>query len=218
MSTHVFHLQFHVQTRCLRQSSNGSINSPQLGGTPSYIISFPGDETLSYTKRNRYQQINTISPNRKWPMWTVQRYHLEGSSTRTEIAQPTYFQLENGTSECVTLDHITPVDCNKHYTSCEVLLISTSFYRSMCGMSLPSWLTTSGYVMLHRYVRHTKNDPLVDEVERTDVNPTYAHIRYPGGRESTVSLKDLSPCPPSHDQHTPASPVCDTDNFQQQPI
>ena len=36
--------------------------------------------------------------------------------------------------------------------------------RSMCGMSLPSWLTTSGNVMLRRYVRHTKNDPLVDEV------------------------------------------------------
>ena len=53
--------------------------------------------------------------------------------------------------------------------------------RSMCGMSLPSWLTTSGNVMLRRYVRHTKNDPLVDEVELTDVNPTYAHIRYPDG-------------------------------------
>ena len=90
--------------------------------------------------------------------------------------------------------------------------------RSMCGMSLPSWLTTSGNVMLRRYVRHTKNDPLVDEVELTDVNPTYAHIRYPDGRESTVSLKDLSPCPSSTDLLTPVSPVCDTDNFQQQPI
>ena len=70
--------------------------------------------------------------------------------------------------------------------------------------------------MLRRYVRHTKNDPLVDELELTDVNPTYAHIRYPDSRESTVSLKDLSPCPPTHDHlHTPASPVCDTDNFQQ---
>ena len=88
----------------------------------------------------------------------------------------------------------------------------------MCGMSLLSWLTTSGNGMLRRYVRHTNNDPLVDEVELTDINPTYAHIRYPDGRESTVSLRDLSPCPPSHDLHTPASPVCDTDNFQQQPI
>ena len=90
--------------------------------------------------------------------------------------------------------------------------------RSMCGMSLPSWLTTSGNVMLRRYVRHTKNDPLVDEVELTYVNPTYAHIRYPDGRESTVSLKDISPCPSSPDLLTPVSPVCDTDNFQQQPI
>ena len=72
--------------------------------------------------------------------------------------------------------------------------------------------------MLHIYVRHTKNDPLVDEVEFTDVNPTYAHIRYADGQKSTVSLKDLSPCPPSHALHTPASPVCDTANVQQQPI
>ena len=72
--------------------------------------------------------------------------------------------------------------------------------------------------MLHRYVRHTNNDPLVNEVELTYVNPTYAHIRYPDGRESTVSHMDLLPCPPSHDLHTPAIPVCNTDNFQQQPI
>ena len=72
--------------------------------------------------------------------------------------------------------------------------------------------------MLRRYIRHTKNDLLVDEVELTDFNPTYAHIRYPDGRESTVSLKDLSPWSPSHDLHIPASPVCDTDNFQQQSI
>ena len=88
----------------------------------------------------------------------------------------------------------------------------------MCGMSLPSWVTTSDNVMLRRYVRHTKNDPLVDEVEPTDVNPTYAHIRYHDGRESIVSLKYISPCPPPHDLHTPASPIYDTYNFQQQPI
>ena len=29
---------------------------------------------------------------------------------------------------------------------------------------------------------------------------------------------DLSPCPSSPDLLTPVSPVCDTDNFQQQPI
>jgi hypothetical protein len=33
----------------------------------------------------------------------------------------------------------------------------------------------------------------VDKVELVDVNPTYANIRYPDGRESTVSLQDLAP-------------------------
>ena len=51
-----------------------------------------------------------------------------------------------------------------------------------------------------------KNDPLVDEVELTSVNPAYAHIQYPNGRESTVSLKDLSPCP-SPEYNLP-SPSC----------
>ena len=49
--------------------------------------------------------------------------------------------------------------------------------------------------MLHRFVRHSKTDPLVDEVQLMDVNPSYAYIRYSDGRESAVPLKDLSPCP-----------------------
>ena len=49
--------------------------------------------------------------------------------------------------------------------------------------------------MLHRFVRHAKNDPLVDEVHLMDINPSYAHIRFPDGCESTVSIKDLSACP-----------------------
>ena len=67
--------------------------------------------------------------------------------------------------------------------------------RSACGSSLPTWLSTPGNVMMRRFVRNSNNDPLVDEVELTSVNPAYVHIRYPDGRESTVSLKDLSPCP-----------------------
>ena len=61
--------------------------------------------------------------------------------------------------------------------------------------------------MLRRFVRHSKSDPLVDEVELTNVNPAYAHIRYQDGRESTVSLKDLSPCPvPPQQVGTPGPP------------
>ena len=78
------------------------------------IIYFPWDHALSYTKRNRYQQINTMPPNQKWPVWTVQRYHLEWSSPRTVITQPTYFQLWNGTSEC-PLNSFGYWTLNKYY-------------------------------------------------------------------------------------------------------
>ena len=84
--------------------------------------------------------------------------------------------------------------------------------RSSCGSSIPSWLSTPGPVMLRRFVRHSKTDPLVDEVQLMDVNPSYAYIRYSDGRESTVSLKDLSPCPASpkaipHDNTVPPSSI-----------
>ena len=59
--------------------------------------------------------------------------------------------------------------------------------RSSCGSSIPSWLSTPGPVMLRRFVRHSKTDPLIDEVQLMDVNPSYAYIRYSDGRESTVS-------------------------------
>ena len=66
--------------------------------------------------------------------------------------------------------------------------------KSTQGISLPSWLTP-GPVLLRKFVRSSKHDDFVDEVELTHANPTYAHIRYPDGRQSSVSLKDLAPCP-----------------------
>ena len=65
--------------------------------------------------------------------------------------------------------------------------------------------------MLRRFVRHNKN---VDEVHLMDINPSYAHIRYPDGRESTVSIKDLSACtapPIAVDQDT-TSPLSHMNN------
>ena len=51
--------------------------------------------------------------------------------------------------------------------------------------------------MFRGFVRHTKNDLLVDELHLMYITHSYAHIRYPDGRESTVSIKDLSACPDS---------------------
>ena len=54
-----------------------------------------------------------------------------------------------------------------------------------------------GPVLLKRHVRTNKTEPLVDEVELLQANPHYAFVRYPDGRETTVSTKHLAPKPPS---------------------
>jgi len=65
--------------------------------------------------------------------------------------------------------------------------------RSSSGHSMPSWLCEQRTVLLKRHVRHSKTDPLVDEVELLQANPNYAHIRYSDGRETTVSTRHLAP-------------------------
>ena len=65
--------------------------------------------------------------------------------------------------------------------------------RSSVGESMPTWLSTPGSVLLKRHIRHSKYEPLVDEVELLDSNPLYAHIQHPDGRASTVSVRHLAP-------------------------
>ena len=65
--------------------------------------------------------------------------------------------------------------------------------RSTTGKAIPTWLATPGPVLLRRFVRQSKSEPLVDEVELVEANPHYAHIKFPNGREDTVSIRDLAP-------------------------
>ena len=67
--------------------------------------------------------------------------------------------------------------------------------RSSCGTSMPSWLHSPGPVLLRRFVRTSKTDRLVDQVELRDINPMYANVRYMDGRESTICLRELASCP-----------------------
>ena len=66
--------------------------------------------------------------------------------------------------------------------------------RGMIGKSLPCWLIQPGRVLLRRFVRN-KNQLLVDKVELMETNLNFAHIRFPDGWESTVSVTDLAPYP-----------------------
>ena len=74
--------------------------------------------------------------------------------------------------------------------------------RWSTGSSIPSWLAKLGPVYVKRHVRHSKFDPLVEKADVLQANPNYAHIRYPDGRETTVSTKHLSPY--GHVEHVEA--------------
>ena len=43
--------------------------------------------------------------------------------------------------------------------------------------------------------RQKQGDPVCDPVELMMVNPTFARVKYPNGRESMVSTSDLAPYP-----------------------
>lgn len=60
-------------------------------------------------------------------------------------------------------------------------------------IALPTWLTTPGPVLLKKHVRNNKYEPLVEEVQLIDSNPSYARVQFRDGRQSTVSLKHLAP-------------------------
>lgn len=65
--------------------------------------------------------------------------------------------------------------------------------RSFNGSSSPTWLTKTGPVLMKKYVRTSKHDPLVEEVELIEANPENAYVRLPDGRETTVSTRHLAP-------------------------
>ena len=65
--------------------------------------------------------------------------------------------------------------------------------RTSSGCSLPVWLTKPGPVFLKRHVRNSKYEPLVEEADLLEANPSYAHVKLKSGIEKTVSLRDLAP-------------------------
>ncbi|KAF2898410.1 hypothetical protein ILUMI_07765 [Ignelater luminosus] len=58
-----------------------------------------------------------------------------------------------------------------------------------------NWLTIPRQILLKKHVRHSKFDPLVQEVSHIEGNHEYAHIRFPDGRETTVSTRNLASLP-----------------------
>ncbi|XP_063625652.1 uncharacterized protein LOC134797361 [Cydia splendana] len=65
--------------------------------------------------------------------------------------------------------------------------------KSPNGESIPTWLTSSNKVLMRRFNRKSKYQPLVEEVEVIETNPTYSYVRTEDGRETTVSNRHLAP-------------------------
>lgn len=68
----------------------------------------------------------------------------------------------------------------------------THVRRSHSGQSLPTWLSQPGTVLMKNNARTNKYEPLVQEVELIEANPDYAYIRFPDGRETSVSVRHLA--------------------------
>ncbi|XP_069767755.1 uncharacterized protein [Narcine bancroftii] len=65
--------------------------------------------------------------------------------------------------------------------------------KATTGTVLPKWMMTPGSVLLWKHCRPHKAVPLVDQMELRHVNPQYAFVTFPDGREDSVATKDLTP-------------------------
>ena len=81
--------------------------------------------------------------------------------------------------------------------------------KSSNGYSLPSWLSSPGPVLLRKFVRRSKSDPLVEYVDLENATPHYALVRHPDGRKTTVSTRDLAPAPATSTPSQEGSTVSD---------
>ena len=65
-------------------------------------------------------------------------------------------------------------------------------------------------MLVKRHVRG-KYDPLADDADLVEINPTYGKVRLPTGRELNVSIRDLAPLP-EHCGNSPTPGQLSTEN------
>jgi len=81
--------------------------------------------------------------------------------------------------------------------------------KSMLGKSMPNWLLNPGIALIRKFVRN-KWDPLCDEVDLIEANPSFARVRFPNGTEATVSTKDLASYSRDPEPFSPVNPTVTT--------
>ena len=183
-------------TKCLDQVFN-------LCGFPSFVHSDRGRSFISQSMKSYFNARGIVST-------TSTPYHPTGNSQCERYNGLIWKNVRLALmSQNLDVKHWESVLPNALHSLRSLLSTATNctpherFFsfprRSPSGNSLPSWLVP-GPVLLRNFVRSGKHDNLVNEVELIDVNPVFANIRYPDGRESSVSLRDLAPCPSGVEQ------------------
>lgn len=168
-----------------------------LFGTPSYIHSDRGSAFMS-NELKTFLHSRGIATSRTTPynpQGNGQVERLNGTLWRTVslILRSRHYQINqwetvlNDSLHCVRSLLCTATNMTPHER------MFTYSRKSSNGQSMPTWLLTPGKVLLKRYVRQSKYDPLVDEVELIEANPNYATVRLQNGSEATVSLRHLAP-------------------------
>ena len=80
---------------------------------------------------------------------------------------------------------------------------SSIFHGDLQKDNLPQpWLLEQGKVFVKKHLRSSKYNPLVEEADLIEAELQYPHIKFPNGRESTVSIRDLAPLGNSKPPHT----------------
>lgn len=90
--------------------------------------------------------------------------------------------------------------------------------RSSWGQSMPAWL--EGTVLMRKFNRSSKYDPIVEEVEVVHPNPEYTTVRLQDGRELNVSNRHLAPRGDpgiSEPENNEIQQICESDQTSPEP-
>ena len=166
-------------------------------GMPSYIhsdrgSSFMSDELKRFLHEKGIVSSRTTAYN---PQSNGQVERLNGTLWRTITLATKSRSLPITEWEVVLQDALHSIRtllCTANNTTPHESLFKFN-RKSTTGISLPSWLTVPGPVLMRRFPRHSKYEPLVDEVELIECNPKYAHVKLSNGKEETVSIHHLAP-------------------------
>lgn len=166
-------------------------------GMPAYIHSDRGAAFMS-DELQRFLHDRGVATSRTTPYnprGNGQVERLNGTLWKAITLALRAQQLNISQWECVLLDALHSVRsllCTATNETPHERLFNFN-RKSTTGISLPTWLSSPGPVLLKRTVRSSKYDPVMEEVELLNCNPQYAHVRFPDGREDTVSLRYLAP-------------------------